>query len=84
MIPIGSKFYLVGELDPSNTTTASKPTGEAIDRVFVKDHTTVANFSITNLKNAYNHIPDMRTSKINVGLAVDLSWQKGITFNVDL
>lgn len=84
LIPIGSKFYLVGELDPSNTTTASKPTGEAIDRVFVKDHTTVANFSITNLKNAYNHIPDMRTSKINVGLAVDLSWQTGITFNVDL
>lgn len=84
LIPIGSKFYLVGELDPSNTTTASKPTGEAIDRVFVKDHTTVANFSITNLKNAYNHIPDMRTSKINVGLAVDLTWQKGIEFNVDL
>ena len=84
LIPIGSKFYLVGELDPSNTTTASKPTGETIDRVFVKDHTTVANFSITNLKKAYNHIPDMRISKINVGLAVDLSWKSGITFNVDL
>lgn len=84
LIPIGSKFYLVGELDPSNTTTASKPTGEAIDRVFVKDHTTFANFTINDLKKAYNHIPDMRTSKINVGLAVDLSWQEGITFNVDL
>ena len=84
LIPIGSKFYLVGELDPSNTTTASKPTGETIDRVFVKDHTTVANFSITNLKKAYNHIPDMRISKINVGLAVDLSWKAGIQFNVDL
>lgn len=84
LIPIDSKFYLVGELDPSNTTTASKPTGETIDRVFVKDHTTVANFSITNLKKAYNHIPDMRISKINVGLAVDLSWKSGITFNVDL
>lgn len=84
LIPIGSKFYLVGELDPSNTTTASKPTGETIDRVFVKDHTTVANFSITNLKKAYNHIPDMRISKINVGLAVDLSWKSGIEFNVEL
>lgn len=84
LIPIGSKFYLVGELDPSNTTTASKPTGETIDRVFVKDHTTVANFSITNLKKAYNHIPDMRISKINVGLAVDLSWKSGITFDVNL
>lgn len=84
LIPKGSKFYLVGELDPSNKTTATKPSGETIDRVFVKDHTTVANFKITNLKKAYNHIPDMRTSKINVGLAVDLSWQDGITFDVEL
>jgi hypothetical protein len=83
LIPKGSRFYLVGQLDP-NATTATKPSGETIDRVFVKDHTTVANFKITNLKKAYNHIPDMRTSKINVGLAVDLSWQTGITFNVDL
>ena len=83
LIPKGSRFYLVGQLDP-NATTATKPNGETIDRVFVKDHTTVANFKITNLKKAYNHIPDMRTSKINVGLAVDLSWQDGITFNVDL
>lgn len=83
LIPKGSRFYLVGQLDP-NATTATKPSGEAIDRVFVKDHTTVANFKITNLKKAYNHIPDMRTSKINVGLAVDLSWQTGITFDVEL
>ena len=83
LIPKGSRFYLVGQLDP-NATTATKPSSETIDRVFVKDHTTVANFKITNLKKAYNHIPDMRTSKINVGLAVDLSWQTGITFDVEL
>ena len=83
VIPAGSKFYLIGKLNPNETgTNITKPAG--VDRVFVKDHTTVANFTITNLKNAYNHIPDMRTSKINVGLAVDLSWQDGITFNVDL
>ena len=83
LIPAGSRFYLVGELNP-NGTTATQPSGETIDRVFVKDHTTVANFTITNLKKAYNHIPDMRTSKINVGLAVDLSWKSGIEFNVEL
>lgn len=83
LIPAGSRFYLVGELDPK-ATTATKPSGETIDRVFVKDHTTVANFTITSLKKAYNHIPDMRTSKINVGLAVDLEWKSGIEFNVDL
>lgn len=84
LIPKDSKFYLVGVLDPNepNTNIANKP--EGVDRVFVKDHTTVAKFTIKNLQNAYNHIPDMRTSKINVGLAVDLSWQNGIEFNVDL
>lgn len=83
LIPKGSRFYLVGQLD-LNASTATKPSGETIDRVFVKDHTTVANFKITSLKKAYNHIPDLRTSKINVGLAVDLSWQTGITFDVEL
>ena len=78
LIPQGSRFYLVGELDPTGKTTTT------VDHVFVKDHTTVANFIIKDLKKAYNHIPDMRTSKINVGLAVDLSWQDGITFDVEL
>lgn len=84
LIPKDSKFYLVGVLDPNepNTNIANKP--EGVDRVFVKDHTTVAKFTIKNLQNAYNHIPDMRTSKINVGLAVDLTWQNGITFDVEL
>ena len=78
LIPQGSRFYLVGELDPTGKTTTT------VDHVFVKDHTTVANFIIKDLKKAYNHIPDLRTSKINVGLAVDLSWQEGIKFDVEL
>lgn len=83
LIPKGSKFYLVGELDPY-ASGITQPTGETLDHVFVKDHTTIANFTIKNLKKAYNHIPDMRSSKYNVGLAVDLSWKTGITFNVEL
>ena len=76
-----TKFYLVGKLDPTKEGL-TLPAG--VDRVFVQDHITKANFNITNLKNAYNCIPDLRTSGINVGLAVDLSWQTGITFDVDL
>lgn len=78
----GAKFYLVGKLDPTASTATTKPTD--VDRVFVQDHITTANFTIKDLKKAYNCIPDLRTSGINVGLAVDLSWQEGITFNVDL
>lgn len=83
LIPEGSKFYLAGTLD-LNATNSVKPNDSKVDHVFVKDHTTVANFTIKNLKKAYNCIPDLRTSKINVGLAVDLSWKSGITFDVEL
>lgn len=82
LIPEGSKFYLAGTLDFSKYNKTED--GKTLDHVFIKDHTTVANFTIKDLKKAYNCIPDLRTSKINVGLAVDLTWQKGITFDVEL
>lgn len=82
LIPKGSKFYLAGTLDLSKNNQTED--GTTLDHVFIKDHTTIANFTIVNLKKAYNCIPDLRTSKINVGLAVDLSWQKGIKFDVEL
>ena len=78
----GAKFYLVGMLDP-DATEGLNNTGN-VDRVFVQDHITTANFTIKDLKKAYNCIPDLRTSGINVGLAVDLSWKTGIEFNVEL
>lgn len=71
-----AKFYLVGKLDPTGKTES--------DHVFVQDYVTTANFKITTLKEAYNCIPDLRTSGINVGLAVDLSWKTGITFDVEI
>ena len=82
LIPEGSKFYLAGTLNLSKYNKTED--GKTLDHVFIKDHTTVANFTITNLKNAYNCIPDLRTSKINVGLAVDLKWESGIKFDVEL
>lgn len=84
LIPKGSKFYLAGTLDLTATSGVKKPSDSTVDHVFVKDHTTVANFTIKDLKKAYNCIPDLRTSKINVGLAVDLDWKSGITFDVDI
>ena len=84
LIPEGSKFYLAGTLDLTATSGVHKPGNSTVDHVFVKDHTTVAKFTIKDLKKAYNCIPDLRTSKINVGLAVDLSWKEGITFDVEI
>lgn len=78
----GAKFYLVGKLTPNATEGVTNP--NSVDRVFVQDYVTTANFNITDLKSAYNCIPDLRTSGINVGLAVDLDWKSGITFDVDI
>ena len=77
----GAKFYLVGQLNP-NETGLTNP--NSVNRVFVQDYVTTANFKIKDLKDAYNCIPDLRTSGINVGLAVDLDWKSGITFDVDI
>lgn len=77
----GAKFYLVGQLNP-NKTGLTNP--NSVNRVFVQDYVTTANFNITELKDAYNCIPDLRTSGINVGLAVDLDWKSGITFDVEI
>lgn len=82
LIPEGSKFYLAGTLNLSKYNKTED--GKTLDHVFIKDHTTVANFTIMDLKKAYNCIPDLRTSKINVGLAVDLKWESGIKFDVEL
>lgn len=79
----GAKFYLVGKLTP-NATTEGVTNPNNFNRVFIQDYVTTANFNITSLKDAYNCIPDLRTSGINVGLAVDLSWKTGIEFNVEL
>lgn len=81
IIQKNTKFYLVGQLNP-NKTGLTNP--NSVNRVFMQDYVTTANFNITDLKSAYNCIPDLRTSGINVGLAVDLDWKSGITFDVEI
>ena len=63
---------------------AGSSTETGNNRVFIQDYTTTANFTINSLKNAYVTIPDLRATKLQLGLSVDLKWQSGLTFNVDL
>lgn len=81
MVPKGGKFYLVGALDMKTVLEANK---NGCNHIFVQDRTTVANFTIKDLKNAYNNIPDLRSTSVSVGLAVNLTWEKGIEFNVEI
>lgn len=83
MIPAGGKFYLIGKLDPTDAATVGENPNR-VERVFLKDYTTKANLTIKDLKNAYNVIPDLRSTAISVGLAVNLEWQNGITFDVEI
>ena len=81
IIPVGGKFYLVGELS-TNPGTESGET--ASNYIFQQDHTTIANVSITSLKSAYNCIPDLRSPKLELGLSVNLEWQAGLVDNVTI
>lgn len=57
---------------------------DADKRIFIQDYTTTANFTISSLQNAYVTIPDLRASKLQLGLSVDLEWKNGITFDVEI
>lgn len=59
-------------------------TGTGNNRVFIQDYTTTAKFTISSLKNAYVTIPDLRATKLQLGLSVDLTWQTGLTFEVPI
>ncbi len=80
IIPAGAKFYLVGKLEPNKVTF----TGPANPAVFMSDYKTTMNLNITSLKSAYNTIPDLRSTKLQLGLSVDLDWQAGLQFDVNI
>lgn len=80
IIPDGGKFYLVGQLAPKD----QKVTGVENPAVFMSDYMTTLKLTITSLKSAYNTIPDLRSTKLQLGLSVDLEWQKGIQFDVEI
>lgn len=80
IIPAGGKFYLVGKLEPKT----KELTGVDNPAVFMSDYKTTMNLTITSLKNAYNTIPDLRSTKLQLGLSVDLEWKTGIQFDVNI
>lgn len=80
IIPDGGKFYLVGQLEPK----ADALTGVDKPAVFMSDYMTTMNLTIKSLKSAYNTIPDLRSTKLQLGLSVDLDWQAGLKFDVEI
>ena len=79
VVPNGGKFYLVGKL---NMEGKQLPAG--VTHIFQQDYKTEATFTISSLKSAYNCIPDLRSSSISLGLAVNLEWKQGLTFSNEI
>ena len=74
IVPVGGKFYLVGKI----TSNVDNP------KVFQQDYYTTATVTINSLANAYNVVPDLRTPQLELGLSVDLEWQKGLEADVTI
>lgn len=81
IIETDAKFYLIGTLEPTN---GGKVDGVTDPSVFMSDYQTTANVKITSLANAYNCIPDIRTTSMQLGLSVDLEWKTGLQYNVSI
>ena len=82
IVPKGTKFYLVGELNAGNV--ASTEYNKTGGKVFKQDFITRAKFSIASLQTAINTIPDLRNPQVELGLSVDLSWKTGIVFDINI
>lgn len=50
----------------------------------MRDYQTTLSLNIKSLANAYNTIPDLRSTKLQFGLSVNLEWQKGLQFDVEI
>ena len=95
LIPQGGTFYLVGKLkvddntkinDGSSEVTATGTNYRTDFNIFYKDYITTAKVTLGSdcLKHAYYTIPDLRSSNMELGFSVDLSWQNGLIFDVTL
>lgn len=80
IVPNGGKFYLVGKLEPKPDALA----GVENPAVFMSDYQTKLNLTIKSLASAYNTIPDLRSTKLQFGMSVDLEWKQGIQFDIPI
>ena len=79
----GTKFYLIGKVDPLEASSAGAAP-EAVGRVFTQDHVTTVNMRVESLANAYNVLPDLIGGKLELGIELVSSWVQAETTNVIL
>ena len=75
----GTKFYLIGQLDP-----ADKGAENYAGRVFTQDYTTKVSMKVTSLANACSCMPDLLAPRLEIGVEVTTDWIQSTTTNVML
>lgn len=68
----GTRFYLVGKVDHSNPTSGSDAINSG--RVFTKDYITTVNMVVTSLAKAYNVLPNLLSSNLEIGVQTNPEW----------
>ena len=68
----GTKFYLVGEIDPEQFKNDSRT--EIRDRVFTQDYTTTLKIKVTGLEKAYNVVPNLLSPRLELGIELTPKW----------
>jgi hypothetical protein len=77
----GTKFYLMGKIDPTKGTTTDE---NARGRVFTQDYITTITTSVNSLANAYNVLPNMLGGRLELGVELTPKWIQAETCNVIL
>lgn len=72
--------YYYPPFDPTTGATVEVP------RVFMQDYVTDATLVLKAdaLKHAYMSVPDLRTNQVSLGVSVDLKWESGLSFEVEM
>ena len=95
-VPVGGKFYLVGTLDLEKTSEYTNTNSRT--KIFEQDYKTSAVFTInqgsaasgdpskdsntTGLGAAFNVVPDLTVSQLEVAFSVNLEWTPGLQFTI--
>ena len=77
----GTKFYLMGKIDPTTGTTTDE---NARGRVFTQDYITTITTTVNSLANAYNVLPNMLGGRLELGVELTPNWIQAETDNVIL
>ena len=77
----GSKFYMTAKLDPTKAVGYNAD-DNTMNRVFSQDGYTEVTCVVSDLKGAWNVVPDTRDPQLEIGVSMEMKWTHSTTTNV--